>query len=100
MGSPSPLARARAIFTAWEIYAKLEVKKKQKTSDFGYVEVTLFQCNLCSPVKSVVPEHLACYVEAFKDVESGDHRQSSMWGWGRHHMVTYRCTPRQQKNRI
>lgn len=98
MGSPSPLARARAIFTAWEIHAKLEVKKK--TSVFGNVEVTLFQCNLCSPVKSVVPEHLACYVEAFKDVESSDHRQSRMWGWGRHHMVTYRGTPTQQQNRI
>lgn len=46
--------------------------------------------NLCSPVVGAVPEHLAGYVEAFKDVERGDNSQARMWGWGRHHAVAYR----------
>lgn len=73
---------------------------KHKKARLLHVKATLFQYNLCSPVKRVVAEHLACYVEAFKDVEGGDHRQSRVWGWGGHDVVTYRCTPTRQQNKI
>lgn len=95
MGSPSPLARARAIFTAWEINAKMRIQviKKKKKKSQNIVVGTLYLYNLCSPVVGAVSEHLACYVEAFKDIESGDNSQSRMWGWACHHMVTYGRTP-------
>lgn len=44
-----------------------------------------------------VPEHLACDVEAFEDVERRDHGQSRVRGWGGHHVVTYGRTPAQQQ---
>lgn len=45
--------------------------------------------DLRNPVVGAVSGHLAAYVEAFKDVESSDQGNASMWGRGHHHMVPY-----------
>lgn len=51
-----------------------------------------FVYNLCNPVVGAVPGHLTGYVVAFKDVESSDQGNTYMWGWGHHHVVSYRNT--------
>lgn len=51
--------------------------------------VKQFVRDLCNPVVGAVSGHLAAYVEAFKDVESSDQGNASMWGRGHHHMVSY-----------
>lgn len=62
---------------------------KIRIQGFGFVVfISLFPYNLCGPVVGAVPQHLACYVEAFKDVEGSDHSQSRMGGWGGHHVMT------------
>lgn len=48
MGSPSPLARARAIFTAWEIHSKSEVKNNKRQT----LETWKWRC--CSATSAVL----------------------------------------------
>lgn len=52
--------------------------------------------DLRNPVVGAVSRHLAAYVEAFKDIESSDQGNASMWGRGHHHMVSY-LNKRQEK---
>lgn len=93
MGSPSPLARARAIFTAWESNVKL-TRKSDELLHFAHglccIAVKKLAHYLCNPVVGAVPGNLAGNVVAFQDVESSDQGNTCMWSRGRHHMVSFR----------
>ena len=58
-----------------------------KNNSCEYIE-----CYLCYPVVGAIPGHLVSNVVAFQDVESCDQGHASMWGWGRHYLVS--CTTR------
>lgn len=95
MGSPSSLANPRAIFTACGTNTKLILQLKislelLRVADYlCCLVVKQFVRDLRNPVVGAVSGHLAAYVEAFKDVESSDQGNASMWGRGHHHMVSY-----------
>lgn len=60
--------------------------------------MTVFDDYLCNPVVGAVPRNLAGDVVAFEDVESSDQGNASMWGWGCHHMMSFRNTHAQITN--
>lgn len=96
MGSPSPLARPRAIFTDCggntkkTAYVYTELNRCPFPQCLCSARVKQLLYYLCNPVVGAVPGLLASNVVALQDIEGSDKGDTCMWGWGRHHLVSLR----------